>query len=127
LFIPVILCFKRSDFKINSNANIYEYYILASFLLIIALTFLIHFFLPKTLVLIIIPFLLFVSYRYSLWIVMACIAISFYLLDINLLMNISFYKPDDYITMVGFFQILFIVALIGLLMINIKIGRNKKS
>ena len=56
LFIPVILCFKRSDFKINSNANIYEYYILASFLLIIALTFLIHFFLPKTLVLIIIPF-----------------------------------------------------------------------
>jgi hypothetical protein len=127
LFIPGILCIGRSDLKSNSNVKVYEYYILVAFPVIIGLTFLKHLLSANYLVLIIIPFLLFVSYRYSLQIVMVFTVISFYLLDIYLLMNIAIYKTEDYIAISGFYQILFILELIGLLMINIIIGRSKKS
>jgi integral membrane sensor domain MASE1 len=127
LFVPLILCIKRSDFKINSKVNDLEYYLLAAYTIMIGLTFFQHLLSPNILAVIIIPSLLFISFRYSILVVMIFTTIYYYFLNINLLMNIGFYKPDHYIAMVGFYQILFIVTLIGLIMINIKIGRNKKS
>jgi integral membrane sensor domain MASE1 len=121
IFIPFFLTIGRSGFNTKTKKRVYEYFVLAVFpLVIFGLSFFENFLTVNTLALIIIPYLLLINYRYSIQVVMIFTIISFYLLSIILLMNTGSYQFDDYIDIIGFCQVFFIMIFIGMLIIKIR-------
>jgi PAS domain S-box-containing protein len=110
LFAPFILSIADFDKSKCKKISLFEYAIVAGFLLLLTMIILSYdVFKSNIYFLIIIPFLLFASIRYQSLSVLSLLCIVFYLECINITLNIADIEPAQYFTAVNFLQALIIL------------------